>query len=313
MKNGNKLRIIIIISALLMLTAIGYLIYANQSQKKSLEEGSQKLQEITNELLALEESNLELEILFQDKDAQVKERTELLRQKYQELGYLEEEVDKLKRLRSMDQQKIRELEEKLAEARKQLDDFAVMEIEFLQAELGKKQVLIDSVTKDFDRIRMDNDRLRQQVITLGGNVTVTNPNPDNNAGNEVQLPFATDFKFFNNQKDGLRKQAVTFPIKDMNQIEVCYTLRGGINVPVGDYDLYLVYQHPDGTITYNTEFRADGNQKMAAATKTVHLDAKVLNVCMKVDLGSDPFLKGTQKIQVYCKGEIIGEGEFMIQ
>ena len=310
MRNSNKIRILVIIAVLLMLTAIGYLIYANQNKQLDIAESQERIEQITTELYAIEESFMELEVLFKDKNEQIRERNELLRQKYQELGYLEDQVDQLKRKTGVDQRKIRELEQKLAAARAQLDEYALLEIDFLVTRVEDQQGIIDSISGDAYRLRERNQELERRIIALGGNVPKV-PDPGTS---QVTLPQAVNFKFNNKTATG-KKSAINFKKNELEDLEICMDLLGGISVVVDVYELYLEYRHPNGLTTINGQFQVDNGVKRAySAKKEVKLEGDRQTVCIDFNLApGEEFMKGTQLVIVYCKGQEIGRGEFMIE
>ncbi len=308
MFEGKALRNIIIAGAILLLGLVGFLAYSNQQVVTSRAEVKQKVVDITNLLRQKEEEMLELEVLFEDREQEVEVRNRLLKQKRIELVQLRDQIEELKRTKQVDQKTIAALEEKLAKMEAQMNDFQEREMDQLLARVLIQKNLIDSITVDSRALRVENQNMRKQ---LGLAEVVTTPQ----SGNANSLPNAENFAFYL-LLDGARQQVVAPNASDVKTMEVCFELLESVTIPIGDYDLYMVYIDANGEVltqgSSENLFAVNGNRSFFTAKKNIRYDGGEQTICMPISFDKTP-PKGGHEVQIYCKESVIGRGTFRVK
>ena len=308
MFEGKALRNLIIAGAILLLGLVGFLAYSNQQVVASREEAQQKVVDITTLLAQKEEEMLELEVLFEDREQEVEVRNQLLKQKRIELVRLRSEIDELKRSKLVDQKTIDALEAQLAKMEAQMNEFTERQLDQLMARVEIQRNLIDSISIDAQALRAENQNMRKQLGLVEEVIPVQN-------GNANSLPNAENFAFYN-VTGGNRQQVVAPAAADLRNLEICFELLESVTVPIGDYDLYMVYIDANGEVLTQGDsenlFAVNGNRSFFTAKKNIRYDGGEKTICMPVSFDKSPPVGG-HEVQIYCKESVIGRGTYRVK
>ncbi len=315
MFEGKGIRTVIIVAVAIFAGVIAFLYLQNKKVANERIEAQEKVAEITKELDKAMEEMLELEVLSEDREEQIQVRETMLKEKIAEVTNLKERIKELKRQGFVDQKVIETLEEKVDQLEQELLQFSSEEVQFLTAQVQDRENIIDSIRKSTVVLRSENETLRRQLEAA--NIVPDVPEPPNNAAG---VPKAVSFKYFNVTSGG--RQAIVNPkASELVELMVCFDLLGGLalNVPVDNYDIYMEYKHPDGSLatTASSGSRAmgdDGSENRLYTTNTtVRLEGDSKDVCMSIKLDGESFQKGRQRVVIYCRGKEIGSDYFEIQ
>lgn len=306
-------RFIILALLLVLLVSVGFLAFQNLKQRSDVVSSQEKIQDVTSQLDKLNTNLLELEEIFADKEMEVKQRNELLRQKYVQIGMLEEEVSRLKKQGNVDKKVIQEMEDKLAEARRRLNTLNFQEQQFIETKIEQQKRLIDSITTDAIAMRQQNEALKSQVLELGNGKV--KPIIIDRPGDLLDLPDAVNFEYFNTA-DGNRRQGLSFQAKDTRQMEICFELRGDIRVNVDNYDLYMIITNPESGVVMGSasgSFKMDNVSKLYSAKKTIRFEGEKLKTCIPIVPQDKEFPKGINTVSIISKGKVIGTSTLEIK
>ena len=145
MLKNNTIKILLVLGIILFLTGFGYLgvDYYNKVYQSKVDQA--KIEALNSELLELERNVLELEVLFDDKDLEVEKKDELLRQGYDRIRFLEDEINRLEKEGKLSKAQIAELRNKLKEAKANMLDKYQKELEAVYADNRRLKGLVDSI------------------------------------------------------------------------------------------------------------------------------------------------------------------------
>ncbi len=314
MFEGKGIRTVIIAAIVIFIGIITFLYLQSRRSEIERVEAQEQVENITRELDKAMEEMLELEVLSEDREEQIEIRETMLKEKIAEVTSLKERIKELRRQGLIDKKVIETLEEKLDQLEQEVTQYSLEELDRLVAQVKDREDIIDSISKNTINLRNENDALRNQLEAA--NIVPDVPETPNNA---TGLPYASNFKFFN-VAAGQKRPVITPNASDLAELEVCFNLLGGValNVPAGDYDLYMEYYHPNGetATTALSDFRTvgdSGNRRLYTTMRTVRLEGDTREVCMLIKLDGESFRKGKQRIVIYCQGEEIGRDILEVQ
>ena len=149
----------------------------------------------------------------------------------------------------------------------------------------------DSIQSFYDaRIAALEDELKKKGIV----VPVAVPEPRTLS---VGLLTAANFEFFSLNKENASRKGVSFSPEELNQVRICFEILRDPNVAVDNYDLFIVYKNPDGTVAINDDsgiVNIDGLSVGYSFKKTVYFTGEKKNVCHDFSKPADGFAAGEQ-------------------
>ncbi len=316
MKNRNTKRIILVLLILLVLTGMGYLTLKNQYLSTMSEEEKERVEVLQQEVQELEQSVNELDALFESSSQELGRRNELLKEKYAEINLLSERIEQLKRAGNAKDAQIQELEERLAKARAAILEAFVAESDALKQE---NQLLRDTLivlktsmpTEEMLVAMAQPRRIVDTVTVEKTETTVREATPE-----EMRLR-ASNFTFYNMDKNGEGETGSEFRVKQVNELRFCFEIKPNSAAEKKVREIYLVYQNPSGTVQhavgYSGKF-AVGGEIINFTTKTaVQYLGNNMEVCVGYAPGKIPLEPGVQTITVYNDGNVIGKQQFTLK
>lgn len=315
-KSNNTIKVLLILAVLIFMSGIVYLSSAYVRQRKQAKIDEAKIGSLNQELLDLERNILEWEIIIDDKELQIKEYNQLLKQGYDEVRYLENEINRLKREGKVDKEIIRRLEEKLQIAKSSLLERYQKEIEALLAENEELSNVVDSLSSEgAGRNSLYNDR-ESEIARLQGQLE--DAKRKEGLLNAVRDLQAANFNFFN-VRGGREEQDISFKQMNIKSLKVEFNILKNELAETGVYDLYLVLKSPSGLVMSNPEedfggdYAFEGRRISYSSKTSFHYDRRQKTVYIDfVPAKDEPFVKGTQNVLIYWNGKIIGRDSFVI-
>lgn len=318
---------LLIIGGMVLLTIIAFLLIGYFSGPSGSRTDADVIQELTQELEDLESSLLEVEVVLTEVDRDLGQKKDLLDQKYDEINFLTQKLEELEKQGNVDKATIRDLKQKLDEAKGKLYDASQIEvykkeIDLLVIDNSTTTRRIDSMVLLMERydsvfivINQETQTVRQQLADCGGrtNTTQTNtdPIPTTNPEDNWKGFRATNFRFYRNNDntpastqikgEGLEKLKIQFDIE-------------GKDVANGDKDIYLVFENfltRETFFSKNTKggnFTFNGVSKVSSAKSILKYNGS--NSVLSIQLEQDEdgqFKTGAYNVSVYCQGELIGQ------
>ena len=312
----STLLALLILISLLGLTYIGIDYYNNSFRLEAYEK---KINSLNTEVSDLESIITELEILFEDVDLQMENKDVLLKQGYDRINFLEQTIEELEKEGKLDKGQIALLRSKLLDAKAQvmMYDKYRSELAFLYNDNRRMKGILDSISKDGDKkyeaiiaayknevkaLRVDADKLEGKKEIL----------------NAVESLKAVNFRFYS-VKNGKKEQNIRFKDGSLKDMQVEIDLLENALADLGLYELYMAIRTPDATIMTNIPDNYGGtikfDDKAILYSKHTSINYTRQRNTFSFDFRpskSEPFVKGTYQVIIYCKGERIGEGSFSV-
>jgi len=280
----------LIIGAMILATVLAFLLISVFSKNNpKINPGVVTEAALKEEILQLESNLLELELVFGEKDLQVENFETLLDEKYVELDnmtnkvrQMEEKIDQLEREGKVDKATIREMREKLAEAKGKIVDNLKAEINLLVFDLG-------SLTRRGDSLKRESDSLKSaynDCQSYANSVASTSTAPPINTDPDPIIPVA------NTRADGFYAENIKVDFldnKDKNvktnrpntkdkieTIDFTFDFEGVGDVSLGDKRLFLVLKHKQSGQTVVREGYGDSGQPFRYKGQTLISTFRVL-------------------------------------
>lgn len=268
----------LIIGAMVLATVLAFLLISIFSKNNpAVNPGVVTEAALKEEILQLESNLLELELVFSEKDDQVENFETLLDEKYVELdnmsqkvSTLEEQIERLEREGKTDKRTIRELRERLSDARGKLVETYKAEIDLLVFDLGTltrtQDSLKDVATKKqsaFDSLKNVYDDCQ---ATAG--MAVTSPSPPIETPTPASVTerpagfYASNFRFRAvDQKGGSAMKRNSIQKKKTTKLFVEFDFEG-IDMSSGSRTVHIVLKptRGDGPTIYNAGTQNSGRK-----------------------------------------------------
>ncbi|MEM7509978.1 MAG: hypothetical protein AAF388_03535 [Bacteroidota bacterium] len=321
MLKNNTIKILLVLGIILFLTGFGYLgvDYYNKVYQSKVDQA--KIEALNSELLELERNVLELEVLFDDKDLEVEKKDELLRQGYDRIRYLEDEINRLEKEGKLSKAQIAELRNKLKEAKANMLDKYQKELEAVYADNRRLKGIVDSILSE-DGVRADMIAQMMSQVNLLQKKNTSLQDTLSQAQtivSAVERLKAENFKFYSVKNGKTEEQKIRFKLGTLKDLRVEIELIDNALAEPGVYDLYLALRAPDATIMTNRSDGHGGSVKfdsksiLYSAHTSVYYDRQRKPFYFDFRPStSEPFVKGNYNVVVYCKGEKIGEEAFTV-
>ncbi|MEZ4824878.1 MAG: hypothetical protein R3C61_01080 [Bacteroidia bacterium] len=199
---------------MVLLTIIAFLLisyFSGPSGKTDAE----IVKELTGEIEDLESSILEVEVVLTEVDRDLGQKKALLDQKYDEINFLTQKIEELEKQGKVDQATIRDLKQKLNEAKGKLYDASQVEIykkeiDLLVIDNSVQTRVVDSIKLLMERydsvfivMNQETQTIRQELADCGGknNTTTTQTDPQINPEDNWKGFRATNFRFYRNNEN----------------------------------------------------------------------------------------------------------------
>ncbi len=302
-KQSNSIKVLTVLVVILVI-AIGFLIYSNMTLRNEVEDQSQKIvtkdSEVVQKTKELDELRLEFERVREEREALGLNNDSLNLQ----IQNLDRTIAELRRSGTISAKKRRELEALVVS---------------LRADLAQKDEQIALLTSERDTLRVNVDRLDRERTMLRDTITTLNTTRERlqgkvNAGSVLR---AQNVKVSMINKRGNEKDNKRFRAKSLDKVKVSFTLDENKVTDPGSKDVMISVIEPSGATLYDLAngggiFDADGKKAYYSAKETVNYNNERTDVTVLYDKGI-PFEKGKHIVEVYADGHKIGESSFQVK
>lgn len=285
---------------------------------------------MNEEIMDLEGTILELEIIFRDKDLELEDKNRLLEEKYTELNFMSQKIEELEREGKVDKATINTLKGRLAEAKASLLD--TYQNEEYQAE-------INVLVADNSYMAQFNDSLEIIMDTKDSTIQALqkaiNDCDESNRGAghfsestpktietpKIPILRAKDMVFKNVQKNKSPEVFTKIKRKDLETLNVCFTLEGNEYVPTGEKQVYVVIKDVKNGKTYSNPGRSYSGifyvngKETAYSSKAIvkYNQGKISAICAEYSQPeNEDFDKTRLIIDLYCEEKVIGSTSFLV-
>ena len=268
----------LIIGAMVLATVLAFLLISIFSKNNpAVNPGVVTEAALKEEILQLESNLLELELVFSEKDDQVENFETLLDEKYVELdnmsqkvSTLEEQIERLEREGKTDKRTIRELRERLSDARGKLVETYKAEIDLLVFDLGTLTRTQDSLKDEAIKKQTAFDSLKNVYDDCQANagMAMTSPSPQIETPTPAAVTerpagfYASNFRFRAlDQKGGSAMKRSTIQKKKATKLFFEFDFEG-IDMPSGSRTVHIVLKptRGDGPTIYNAGTQNSGRK-----------------------------------------------------
>jgi len=279
------------------------------------EETVEIVDDLNQEILELESSILELELVYSEKDAELDQSKELIRQKNARLAVLEQRVDSLEERGELDSETIRRLRENLARAKQVTQardrvNVLVQDISFLTRNtdslalsLRKRDSMLTEALALVEAYKKELEKCDNRGALA--------PNPRIEDLNDKPRLLVDNFKIYNETNNGKREEIQRdIAADDIRKLVFCFDLKGNKLVDSELKDIYLVMQGLSGRVVYSREggsgnFILNGREQMYTQQAKVQYQKGFPSaVCMDYQQ-NEPFKFGSHVVEIIYDGATI--------
>ena len=292
-EKDHKLKVLVWIFGILLISALGYIFYSYGINKENEEYLVQQKEEIVGELAQME---LQYEGIKLSNDSL---NTEMLDQQNR-ISSMRDSLDQMKAYPAL-LRKYKRLVNRMKKEKRQL---------FLLADSLDRvnQILVvqrDSAEMKLQQQTRMTERLASQNLDLA------------KAVEKGAILDVLNLKAEGVKVSSSGKISSTSRVRRIDKIRVCMTLGKNKLAKVGYKNLYVRIATPDNTLlsptTGDNTFVVDGEKMEFSAKTEIYYEQESLDVCIFVDRNQYKFVKGVYLVAVYAEGNFIGETEMMLK
>lgn len=291
-EKDHKLKVLVWIFAILLISALGYIIYSYGINKENEEYLIQQKEEIVGELAQME---LQYEGVQLSNDSL---NTEMIGQQ-ERISSMRDSLDQMKAYPAL-LRKYKRLVNRMKSEKRQL---------FLLADSLDRvnQILV---------VQRDSAEMKLQEQTL---MTERLANQNLDLAKAVEKGSILDV--FNLKSEGVKisssgKISASDRARRTDKIRVCMTLGRNKLTKTGNKYIYVRVATPDNVLLSEpggNSFIVDGERMNYSAKTDVYYEQESLDVCVFVGANQYEFKKGVYLVAVYADGKFIGETEMMLK
>jgi hypothetical protein len=311
-------RNVLIIGGLIVATIIAFLLINAFSGSGTDDPNAPTLENFEREILQLESNILEMEVLYAEKENEVSDIKSLLEEKYDQINFLEQQLEKLEASGQADKETIERLRNQLARAKANLTDLYKQQIDVLVADNGLLTQVMDSLllvvqTRDSSLSMLNSDltAYQQALKDCGGDTPapVENRSPPPTANRQPGFR-AFDFSYFN-VRGGEEIKTKTPSVDELETLKICVQIEG-YQVDNQEYSFYLLMRKPSGETFHNTAsasgtFSLNGSNAYFTAKSIFNYQGRTGEVCFLISPDDrEKFIPGGNNIFIYSDEKMIG-------
>lgn len=291
-EKDHKLKILVWLFGVLLITALGYIVYSYGVNKENEEYLIQQKEEIVGELAQME---LQYEGVKLNNDSL---NSEMLVQQ-EKISSMRDSLDQMKAYPAL-LRKYKRMVNRMKKEKRQL---------FLLADSLDRVNQILVVQRDSAEMKLQEQTLMAERLA--------NQNMD--LAKAVEEGATLDV--FNLKAEGVKisssgKISATDRVRRTDKIRVCMTLGRNKLTKIGNKTIYVRVATPDNVLISEpgeNSFIVDGEKMNYSAKTDVYYEQESLDVCVFVGAGQYDFKKGVYLVAVYADGKFIGETEMMLK
>ncbi len=317
--SNNKRRNLLIILALLLFSAIAFVVIRFVSPDKPTPERFEvTVESLTNEIESLESNLMEFEVVASQKDMELETKTRLLEEKYDELNAMALKIEQLEKDGTATKEEVERLKGKLSDLRGRVLEEYKIQIDLLISDNSFLSRTVDSM--NFQMVKADSTTLA--AVTLANQTQraledcagAQMRSGSNNLPNIPVEPLllASNIQMLNSNN---------LPVGGSNRlsprerVKISFELSGNELVNSGEKIVYIVLKNPIGEIMVNPSigegsgtFNFGGkNTKYSQLAKVQYQAGTAPKTTVEFEPGNDDnYVSGQHIIELYCQGKLIG-------
>ncbi len=306
-KNDNTGRIILVITGILVLTALAYFATKYFAQKDVVEEQQTTIDNLGVEIDQLEAQIVEFESTIQDQQTDINTKDSLLSVRNGQLEALEVKLQRYKRSSNANAKKLSDLESRITQLRSQVTEYQ-----------QKVETLEETIAEQSDSLAQQLAISEDQQAQIS-NLSQTAEEQAERLKRAGVLQ-AADFNFYNVKKNGKEDQDNSFRRSAIHIVKVCFNVLKNSEATVGKRDVYLVVENPDGSVNanagggYSGEFVFNGSKRTYSAKTNIDYKLTTQTVCIPYQpTDGVKFEKGDHFVSAFADGKLIGQGKFSVK
>ncbi len=305
-KNESTARIILVITGILVLTALAYFATRYFSTKEKLEDSDAQIQELIIEIEEKEQEIVSLNTQIKDLNTDVSQKDELISEQLKQIEKLENRLQEYRGNSTM-KEKVKNLESRLSLMRTQVQDYQ-------QTISG----LRETIQLQADSLSEVRDLTVQQQDSIN-NLQESNEEKKRRLSIAARLK-AADFTFFRVKNSGKEVRDHEFSRMGLDEIKICFNILANSEAKSGKRTLFLQIENPDGTVStndaegYSGTFRAAGADRAYSARTDINFSLTTQEVCIPYKRSDgEKYQKGDHFVNVYADDQLIGQQKFSVK
>ncbi|MDX1905990.1 MAG: hypothetical protein SF053_03085 [Bacteroidia bacterium] len=327
MKMPRLNRNVLIVAMLIVASLVGFLLINYFSKPATPVDEALTVDNLTQEIRDLESTITEIDLINTVQEGEIRDLKSLMDEKYEQINALEQKIEQLEREGLADESTIRELREKLSNARVELLDRYKLEINQLVVDNSRLTQTLDSVhlsmSSQDSMIReyaYEVEKYKAALSDCGGRGQAAVVLPPETLPRIKAENVAFYSRQGNNQAPISGSRTPKIARSELQELQACIDFQGNSLVTSKRYVVYMVIDHSKtGTIS-NIEQNLSGVFPVGGQSKTYSRKAeieyqqgKTSNLCMDYLPAKGSFAAGLYTVSFYCNGEVIGEKSFFVE
>lgn len=305
-KNETTARIILVITGILVLTALAYFATRYFNTKEKLEDSDIQIKELIIEIEEREHEIVSLQTHIDDISTDVGEKDQLINEQLQQIEKLENRLKGFKGSPAM-REKVKGLESRISLMRSQMQSYKETITDLKETIQLKSDSLAD--------VREITEQQEGEISNLNESIEVK----------ERRLKIAAklqaaDFSFYRIKNSGKEIRDFEFRRLGLDEIKVCFNiLKNSEGVP-GKRTIYMVIENPDGTVSsndgegYSGTFKVNGANRSYSSKTEINFSLTTQEVCLPYKRpDGEKYEKGDHFVNIYANDELIGQQKFTVK
>lgn len=305
-RNESTARIILVITGILVLTALAYFATRYFNTKEKLEDSDTQIKQLITEIEEREQEIVSLQTQIDDLATDVGEKDQLINEQLQQIEKLENRLKEFKGSPAM-REKVKSLESRLSLMRSQMQTYQETIVELKET----IQLKSDSLAE----VRELTEQQEGEISNL--NETIEEREQRLKIAAKLQ---AADFSFFRVKNSGKEIRDFEFSRLGLDEIKICFNILKNSEAAPGKRKIYLLIENPDGTAStneaegYSGTFKVNGADRAYSARTEINFSLTTQEVCIPYKRpDGDKFEKGDHYVNVYANDELIGQQKFTVK
>jgi hypothetical protein len=323
MERRRTVRNWLIVGGLALVSLGAFFLINYLSGNRSSSSNTPTPEQLIGEIQQLESVILEIELLNEEQGKENTELESLLDQKYDQIAFLEKQIEALEREGRTDKATIQELRDKLA---------------------GARAVLLERYKAEINELVLDNSRLTRTldslVISAGGSDSLVREASSQRdifkaaledcqgkkrgsasleeVKETVPIWTVADYSFISSKSGEEHNMIPRIETKKIGTMKFCFSLRGNDLIGSGDKTLYFIVENPVNRKAYtSTQFQSgvvnvEGKETLYTHKAIVKYNKnEKANTCFEF-VPQQEVLAGNTYFKVVCDGQVIGQQKFYV-
>lgn len=305
-KNESTARIILVITGILVLTALAYFATRYFNTKEKLVDSDNQIKELITEIEEREQEIVSLQTQIDDLNTDVGDKDQLINEQLQQIEKLEKRLKEFKGTPAM-REKVKGLESRISLMRTQMQNY--------QETISTLKETISLKSDSLAEVRDLSEAQQGEIANLN----------ESNAEKEQRLKLAAklqaaDFVFYRVKNSGKEVRDFEFRRLGLDAIKVCFNVLKNAEAKSGKRNIYLLIENPDGSVStndaegYSGTFTVNGANRAYSARTEINYSLTSQEVCIPYKRpDGEKYEKGDHFVNIYADGDLIGQQKFTVK